>query len=223
MYSEQNQVQSKPHTKGQTIRWAPFYDTIVWLMSFGKDAVIRKKTVKLARINPGDRVLDVGCGTGDLTIEAKKITGPDSEVIGTDASVEMIEVAQRKAGRSGMDIQFQVEAIENISFPNNSFDVVISSLMMHHLPDELKVKGLAEVFRVLKPGGRILIVDIESSSGGSWLQKLSDFMIQLHGGHAQTRDYVKRLIPLVKSAGFREIESDKLNRQLSFITCKKPG
>jgi hypothetical protein len=73
----------------------------------------------------------------------------------------------------------------------------------------------------LKPGGRILIVDMQSSSGGSVGQRLSEFMIQVHGGHTMMKDNVKKLIPLVEVAGFTGVETDKINRQISFIAGKK--
>jgi ubiquinone/menaquinone biosynthesis C-methylase UbiE len=211
-----------PKTQGRTIPWASFYDTIVKLMSFGKDQAIRKASVVLAQISPGDKVLDVGCGTGDLTLEAKKLAGPGGEVYGIDASPNMIRQAGQKAGRSGVDVTFKVGLIENIEFPENQFDVVLSSLMMHHLPDDLKHAGLSEIYRVLKPGGRLLIVDMQATTGGSLRQRLSDLMITMHGGHTAMQDNVTKQIPFVKAAGFTTIETDKINRQFSYILAWKP-
>jgi len=73
--------------------------------------------------------------------------------------VQMIARAHRKAARRGLAIDFQVGVIEQLAFPDQSFDVVLSSCMMHQLPDDLKRQGLAEIARVLKPGGRLLVVD----------------------------------------------------------------
>jgi ubiquinone/menaquinone biosynthesis C-methylase UbiE len=221
MSTEKLPNQPAPKTKGRTIPWASFYDTTVWLLSLGQGRAMRQATVELAQIKPGDRVLDVGCGTGDLTMAAKALAGPSGEVVGTDASPEMIDLARRKAARAGVEVTFQLDLIENITFPDNQFDVVLSSLMMHHLPDDLKREGLAEIYRVLKPEGRLLIVDMESSSGGSIVQRLSDLMIQLHGGHTGMQNNVKKLIPLVEAAGFISLKTDKMNRQLSYIAGKK--
>lgn len=221
MSTEKIHSQSAPQTKGRTIPWASFYDAAVWLLSWGKGRTIRNATVELAQIKPGDRVLDVGCGTGDLTMAAKAVVGPTGEVYGTDASPEMIDLARRKAARAGVDVTFRIDLIENITFPDNQFDVVLSSLMMHHLPDDLKREGLAEIYRVLKPGGRLLIVDMESSPSGSEVQWLSDVMIQLHGGHKHMQNNVKKLIPLVEAARFTSVETDKINRQISYIVGKK--
>jgi ubiquinone/menaquinone biosynthesis C-methylase UbiE len=210
-----------PKTRGQIIPWASFYDTVVWLLSFGKGQAFRKETAELAQIKAGDRVLDVGCGTGDLTMTAKTLAGPTGDVYGTDASPEMIDRARQKAARSGVDVTFQVDLVENMTFPENNFDVVLSSLMMHHLPDDLKREGLAEIYRVLQPGGRVLIVDIESATSGSVVQRFSDLMIQLHGGHTAMQENVRKLIPLVEAAGFTSVETDKINRQFSFIAARK--
>ena len=212
-----------PATQGRTIPWSSFYDSIVWLMSFGKFKAIRKASIELAQIKPGDKVLDVGCGTGDLTLEAKKLTGSAGEVYGTDASPNMIRQAQQKTTRSGVDVTFQVGLIEDIEFPENQFDVVLSSLMMHHLPDDLKHTGLAEIYRVLKPGGRFLIVDMQSTTGGSLGQRLADFMIHVHGGHTTMQENVTKQIPFVETTGFSIVETGKINRQLAFILARKPA
>jgi len=221
MTTEHTHKHPAPTTQGRTIPWASFYDTLVKLMSFGKDKAIRKASVELAQIVPGEAVLDVGCGTGDLTLEAKKVVGPNGQVYGTDASPNMIEQAQQKSARTNADVTFQVGLVEDIDFSENQFDVVLSSLMMHHLPDDLKRAGLAEIYRVLKPGGRLLIVDMQSTAGGSLWQRLSDFMITVHGGHTTMQDNVSRQIPFVEKAGFTNIKSDKLNRQFSYILAWK--
>jgi len=221
MNANKTYTQPAPQTKGRTIPWASLYDKIVWLVSFGKDQAIRRKIAELAQIKPGDSVLDVGCGTGDLALAAKTLAGSTGQVYGTDASPKMIDVAQQKAARIGAEVTFQVDLIENITFPDDQFDVVLSTLMMHHLPDDLKREGLAEIYRVLKPGGRLFIVDMESTSGGSVFQRFSDLMIQLHGGHTHMQNNVKKLIPFVENAGFTNVETDKINRQLSFIAGTK--
>jgi ubiquinone/menaquinone biosynthesis C-methylase UbiE len=109
----------------------------------------------LAKIAAGDKVLDVGCGTGDLTLRAACLAGPTGEVVGIDASPNMIEVARRKAASKGLSIRWEVEAIERLTFPDDTFDVALSSLMLHHLPGQLKHAGLAEVRRVLKETGTV--------------------------------------------------------------------
>ncbi len=150
-----------PQTTGRLIRWAKYYDLVTQIMALGQAGRLRRKTIEVAQLVPGERVLDVGCGTGDLTLLAKKSTGPTGQVVGLDPAPEMIDVARSKAKRQQTDVEFRTGVIERLPFPDDSFDVVLSSLMMHHLPDDLKPKALAEIRRVIKPGGRLVIVDFK--------------------------------------------------------------
>jgi len=155
-----------PQTEGRIIRWARLYDPLVWVMALGQTRRLRSIPLELANIRPGERVLDIGCGTGDLTLAAARRTGPTGSVWGIDASLQMIEVATRKAHRAGHsahNVRFEVEAVEALSFQDGSFDVVMSSLMMHHLPGDLKSHALVEIRRVLRPGGRLLVVDFQQA------------------------------------------------------------
>jgi demethylmenaquinone methyltransferase/2-methoxy-6-polyprenyl-1,4-benzoquinol methylase/phosphoethanolamine N-methyltransferase len=150
-----SQIAEQPaQTEGNLIRWAPYYDLMVSVTSLGHAGM----TVDNALIRPGNSVLDVGCGTGEVALLAKARTKA-GRVYGIDPAPEMIAVARNKAARKKLDVDFRVGVIESLPFPDASLDVVTSSLMMHHLPDDLKARGLAEVYRVLKPGGRLLIAD----------------------------------------------------------------
>ncbi len=152
---------SPPTTKGILIRWPSWYDVLNRWHFLGKEARFREWTVDLADVTNGQSVLDVGCGTGNLTMAAKLRAGADGEVHGIDGAPEMIRAAERKAADERLDISYQVGLIEDIPFPDDQFDVVLSSLMLHHLPKDLKRQGVAEISRVLKPGGRFLAVDLD--------------------------------------------------------------
>ncbi len=152
-------IQHAPHTTGATIHWASQYDFLTGLFGMGVNRPNSKMVIELAKVKPGDKVLDVGCGTGNLTLTAQSYAGPGGKVYGIDAAPEMIEVAREKASRSGPEVVFEVGLIEQLAFPEAIFDVVISRLAIHHLPDDLKLRGFAEILRVLKPGGHLLIAD----------------------------------------------------------------
>ncbi|MCC6612495.1 MAG: class I SAM-dependent methyltransferase [Anaerolineae bacterium] len=193
--------QAGPVTDGKLIRWAHRYDMVVKLLTLGLDRTLRERTADLAQIRPGDSVLDVGCGTGDLTLVAKARAGSDGWVCGIDAAPEMIEVARAKALKQGREIDFRVEAIERLPFDDDSFDVALSSMMMHHLPDDLKRAGLREVYRVLKPGGRLLVVDFRRGT------TLHDHLSPVNLIHPHVSAGIDGLPTLVKAAGFSQVET----------------
>ncbi len=183
---QHSHADSAPQTTGNVIHWANRYDLFVQFMALGQAGRLRRKTIEFAQIAPGERVLDVGCGTGDLTLLAKKRAGSAGQICGLDAAPEMIEVARRKAARQRAEVDFRVGVIEQLPYPDNSFDVVLSSLMMHHLPADLKPRALAEIRRVLRPNGRLVIVDFRG-------------LLEQQG-----------VVAVVKQAGYTQVETRSL-------------
>ena len=149
-----------PATKGHVMRSsARFYDLLVWVLTLGRERSFRERLLELARLQPGESVLDVGCGTGTLAIAAKRRVGPTGVVQGIDASPEMIARATRKASKAGVDVGFRTAVVEALPLPDRLFDVVFSTMMLHHLPRATREQGAREMRRVLKPGGRVLAVE----------------------------------------------------------------
>jgi ubiquinone/menaquinone biosynthesis C-methylase UbiE len=149
--------------EGQMGSWAPYYDLIMALMTFGREKKLRQMTIDLAQLKLGDRVLEIGSGTGTLTLAAKGRVGSAGEAVGIDIAPEMVAAASRKAIRKGVDVTFQVGSIAGIPFPGNRFDAVMCSFMIFHTPDDVRRKGFTEIRRVLKPGGHLCILDSASS------------------------------------------------------------
>lgn len=208
-----------PQTEGITLHWASRYDLMSRLSGMGPSGRNSKMVIELARIKPGDSVLDAACGTGNLTLTAQSYAGPTGKVVGIDAAPEMIEFARAKAARTGVKVAFQVGLIEQLEFPDATFDVVISRLAIHHLPDHLKHKGFAEILRVLKPGGHVLIADFKPPANPI----ISHITSALVGSHMMRTD-VWRLPPMLASAGFVEVASGPTRSAfLAFISGKKPG
>lgn len=145
---------------------APLYDALCRLVGLGP--AFRHRTLSYAALRPGERVLDVGCGTGVLTRLAADVVGPQGEVVGIDPGPAMIVEARRNARAAGNRAQFRLAAIERLPFADRHFDVTLSSFMLHHLPPEVKAQGLREVYRVLKPGGRIVAVDVDRPANRLW-------------------------------------------------------
>ena len=207
---------SGKETKGLVLKGGWRYDLMGWLFDTfvfrRRLRELRRRTADLAHIQPGEKVLDVGCGTGTLAIEVQKRVGATGRVFGIDPGVQQIARARFKAARRKLPIDFQVGVIERLPFGNETFDVVLSTIMMHHLGDGLKRQGLAEIVRVLKPGGRLIIADFNRS------QERQVQPVRFGS--------VRDLPALVKDAGFSQIETEempfpKLSEGVCFVAAHK--
>jgi ubiquinone/menaquinone biosynthesis C-methylase UbiE len=191
----------EPQTEGQIIRWPVLYELILWIVTRNREMAFRRFVTDLIELKPGEAVLDVGCGTGTQAVLAKMVVGDRRRVSGIEPSLEMVRYARRKAARLGLSIDIQPGVIERLDYPDLSFDVVLCVIVMHHMPDEAKRLGIREMARVLKPGGRLLVVD-------SNLQLLPPFeregFIKVKGGempYVSSYDYqLWRIDPSAKPA-----------------------
>jgi ubiquinone/menaquinone biosynthesis C-methylase UbiE len=193
-----NAVKTAPATKGLVLHWAARYDLLVWLLTRGRNRAFREKLVGLARLIPGEALLDVGCGTGSLAIVAKRQVGPTGMVSGIDPSPAMIARALSKASKAGTDVRFEIAAAEALPFPAAQFDVVLSTLMLHHLPRPVRQQFVREVRRVLKPEGRLLVVDFAQA------QDKRGVLAHFHRhGHVDPR----QIVSLLEEGGLRSVEN----------------
>ncbi len=211
-------TRSGPETTGATIHWASQYDIISSLMGLGVNCPNSRMIIEMAKIKLGDKVLDVGCGTGNLTLTANRYAGASGSAYGIDASPEMIDVACKKAKRSGSEAVFEVGLIEKIAYPDATFDVVISRLVIHHLPDDLKRQGFAEIFRVLKPGGLFFLADFNPPANPVLAHVTSALV-----GHRMMQTNVWGIPYMLTETGFVDVASG-LTRSayLAFVSGKKP-
>lgn len=208
-----------PATKGLVMHSAArYYDLLAWLLTLGRERAFRDRLVELARLQPGDAVLDVGCGTGTLVLAAKRRVGAAGTVHGIDASPEMIDRANRKAAKARLDVVFQTAVVEALPFPDERFDVVMSSLMLHHLPKAVHEQCALEMRRVLRPGGRVLAVDFETPA-----RERRGLLAHLHRhGHLA----LHHIVELLSGAGFRVVESGSVgvsDLQFALATAPEPG
>ena len=203
-------------TTSKVIHWAWAYDWLVWVLMLGREGSFREKTLDLARLTAGESILDVGCGTGSLAIAAKRRVGPAARVAGIDASPEMIARAQKKSRKAGAEIEFQTALVEQLPFADDAFDVVLSTVMLHHLPDAVREKSLAEIQRVLKPGGRFLAVDF-----GGAAEHRHTRAGRLHN-HAHFD--LTQVLPVLTNAGWSGIETGPAGfRDLQFVRAAAPA
>lgn len=134
----------------------PFYDVLHRVSGL---PAIHQEMVEVAGLSAGQRVLDVGCGTGNLLRSTGK-RHRDVELAGVDPDLKMLARAERKLRRAGLKAKLDRGFAQELAFPVASFDVVFSSLMLHHLDGPSKGEMLAEVRRVLRPGGLLVLADI---------------------------------------------------------------
>jgi ubiquinone/menaquinone biosynthesis C-methylase UbiE len=186
--------------KGQMEKMVDTYDSYMKKATFGREHILRRMTVELAGVKAGDTVLEVGCATGTLTLAAKQAAGPSGKVYGIDIIPGMIEASQRKAAQANVEITFQLGSIDSIPFPNSHFDQVMCSFMIFHMSDETRRKGIAEIQRVLKPGGRLLALDLALPP-----QPFQRWIARKLLGFSANED-LRDLIPLMEASGFSGME-----------------
>lgn len=204
-----------PVPPGLVLHAAARYDLLVWLLTLGRERWFRDRILDLARLAPGETVLDVGCGTGSLAIRAKRRVGPAGAVFGIDASPEMLARAGRKARKAGLEIILNQAPAQTLPFPDGRFDAVLTTLVLHHLPRRAREQCGREMARVLKPGGRLLAVDFATPA------KEQTFL----RGHIHRHGHVKpaEIVALLEGAGLQVIEHGPVGyRGLRFALAVAP-
>ncbi|OQP60209.1 hypothetical protein A3860_34600 [Niastella vici] len=171
------------------------------------------------------RVLDIGCGTATLSLMLKN-EFPSAIVTGLDGDPVILAIAARKIKEQHTDVKLVQGYSYQLPFPENFFDVVVSSLMIHHLSNEDKHRTFKEVYRVLKPDGEFNIADW--GKPGNMGTRLLFYLVQLLDGFATTRDNVKGLLPvyLIEDGFVKVQELKKLNTlfgSISIYKSFKPG
>lgn len=205
----------------------PFYDNLVGFMC--KEDTFRSALISQANILPGDRVLEVGCGTGSLSL-ALKMAAPKSCLTCFDPDQASLNRAAHKFESQGFSINPLGEQPNDhgvtivhgfgqaMPFPDQSFDCVISSLMFHHLNLVNKLKTLQEMQRVLKPGGQLHIADWGEAH--QWYERLLFFVVQILDGFDTTADNVQGMLPLLmQEAKFIEVsETQRILTPLGILS-----
>jgi ubiquinone/menaquinone biosynthesis C-methylase UbiE len=166
-------------------------------------------------VQPGESLLDVGCGTGTLAILAKARVGPTGTVCGIDASPEMIARARSKTAKAGVAVQFENGAAQALPFGDSSFDVGLATLMLHHLGRSARRELVSELNRVIKPGGRVLLVDFASAAA-------TGSRLGAHFRHRHGHVELSEIIALLEGANFRCIESGAVGvKNMRFALAEK--
>jgi ubiquinone/menaquinone biosynthesis C-methylase UbiE len=163
----------------------------------------RPLLVERARTAGARRILDLGCGTGAMAIALARDLSA-AKVIGIDGDPAVLRRARAKAAKLGVELELHEALADAIPLADESVDCVISTLVFHHLPAEVKRGALVEARRVLTPGGRLLICDVGRSQDP--VMRAVFFLVQLLDGFETTRENVKGKLPqLVAESGFNDV------------------
>jgi ubiquinone/menaquinone biosynthesis C-methylase UbiE len=141
------------------INFPRVYDLLLLVLTRGRDRAYREAVLNLASVAAGDAVLDIGCGTGTQAVATWRRTQPGGSVVGVDISDKMLAAARRKVRRAGLDISFHHADAAELPFDNDRFDVVTVTTVMHMIPESRRRLCLTEAWRVLRHGGRLLLID----------------------------------------------------------------
>lgn len=189
-------------TRGRTLDHAALvYDFFEPILLLGKQAVYDQRIVSLLTLTASDRVLDLGCGTGVLTRMIADQLKPDAGgvSVGIDAAAKMIRIACKKRGNE--TCRFEVAAAESLPYEDASYDAVVSSLFFHHVPLDLKEKALSEAFRVLRPGGRLVIADMHTPT--TWMGAFVSHISRWFFWQPQIGENIRGVLPaLIIKTGF---------------------
>ena len=181
-------------------KWlTPLYDP---LLKWGlREEIFKRHLIQQAGIQPGMRVLDLGCGTGTLTILIKQ-THPQADVVGLDGDPTVLEIARSKASQAGVAITLDHGMAFRLPYPQDAFDRVLSSLVFHHLTTADKLRALQESYRVLRSGGELHIVDYGKPRQG-YARLVAPFVSRLE----QAADNIQGALPeMIRGAGFEQVE-----------------
>lgn len=191
-------------------RLTRFYDAV--LARTMKEEVLKRRLIAQASLTPGQRALDLGCGTSTLTILMKQLH-PEVSVHGLDADETALALARTKARAAGLEIGFELGRAQEPPFEPQSFDRVLSSLVFHHLKLAEKRRALAGIYRILKSGGALHIADWGRPR--TLLQRWAFLPVQLLDGFETTRDSVRGIIPeLMEEAGFVDVAETRSDATL---------
>ena len=215
-------------------RIAPRYDVLNRVLSFGTDVSWRRRAIALARLGPREVGLDIGAGTGDLTVGLLRASDASSAVVALDLSPRMLAVAERRLRATGLDRRATVVVgnAESIPLPDASVDRIVSGFTLRNIGD--LARALSEMRRVLKPHGRIALLELSHPPGAPfgalyrwYFEALAPRIASLLGGDPEAYRYLPRslrpfppaegLADAIRGAGFDDVRFERLTFGIAAI------
>jgi ubiquinone/menaquinone biosynthesis C-methylase UbiE len=183
------------------------FDLLTRVMTLGRERNLRQWTLDLAHLHPENEVLDVGCGTGSLLLAAAERVGPSGALHGIEPSMEMAAHARHKAEAHRVPLEVVEGSADRLPYPPGSFDAVFCTLVFHHLPRSMQEGAVREMRRVLRPGGRAVIVDWQRPKSLARAIASPLFLVYLlHNlGPSGSPLDVLGIEPLMKELGFENV------------------
>jgi len=195
------------HAQGQSIEGVRRSEALTTVAFLGRRHRVYRRLVALSGAKAGDRVLDIGCGGGYLARLLAAAVGPSGSVTGVDPSAPAVAYG---GARAPTNASFVVGVAQDLGFPDGSFDVVTSTLAVHHITEADRPTAFAEMYRVTRPGGRLVVADFRPSG------------LHAFGSPEMRHNKVELLEVLAEAAGF-QIESRGDLPLLRSLTATRPA
>ena len=194
----------------------PAHDLLAWAFFAGRRASIYRRLSTLSGVGVGDRVLDIGCGDGYFSRRMADRVGPTGTVAGIDPSPEAIERARHLTRR--IVCEFAEGVAEDLQAPDGAFDVVVSSLAIHHLAEASRPVAFAQMWRLLRPGGRVLIAEFRPPS-----TRFGRLLTRPFASTNMQHDPIDQLPAMLTAAGFEDLDTGDLRPWIHFVRARKPA
>jgi ubiquinone/menaquinone biosynthesis C-methylase UbiE len=215
---------------GELITWPRRYVLLTNVYFAGRAGRSVEDLAAASGAGPGDRVIDIGCGPGRLARALARRVGPKGQVVGVDPAPQMIAYASGRANEFA-NCRFELGAAQSLTQSDAAFDVVTSTFAMHHIREDQRAAALAAMFRVLRPGGRLMLADARPTEGirGAAVRAMGRASAR-RTQHTHTAGHdpiaevdIRRYREALREIGFDQLEFTAARLGTGILTAIKPS